>query len=83
MIINVFPNPSDGNFTLNINLNKGDEVKMTIIDQLGRKVKVENLKAEGTIINKTIELTNLGKGLYFINFTNTIGNSINKTILIQ
>ena len=62
--IELYPNPSNNNITFNINAN--EVLNLTIFDQLGRIVlnypEVEN--------NESINIENLGKGVFYYRLTN-------------
>lgn len=61
----LFPNPSQGTFTLTLNLASQSDVKISIIDLLGNQVyssKKSNVKNEDI----QFDLSNLAKGVYFV-----------------
>jgi len=59
--LSIFPNPNNGMFTISLkDLNKSN-CSVTVYDELGQQVYAENLT--GT---KTIDLTNLAKGIYSV-----------------
>lgn len=61
--IEVFPNPSNGLFSLSLNLNKAYEVEIEVLNLVGQTVWKQ--AAESTVQqNKTIDLTELTDGVY-------------------
>lgn len=62
----VYPNPTDGVLNLQYNLPKKSDVVITIYDAVGKEVYTT--KDLNVTYNKmTIDLTNQGKGVYFVN----------------
>lgn len=62
---NIFPNPTNGAFTVEIEQNLQNE-KLTIYNKLGELVYNETLN--GVLIKRNIDLSRLSKGIYFIRF---------------
>ncbi|HRH62668.1 MAG TPA: T9SS type A sorting domain-containing protein [Bacteroidia bacterium] len=61
----LFPNPSQGVFTMTLNLASQSDIKISIIDLLGNQVyssKKSNVKNEDI----QFDLSNLAKGVYFV-----------------
>lgn len=61
----VYPNPSSGNITVEINMPGKEKADLTITDMNGKTVFTEQLASEGKII-KQIDLSKNGKGVYSI-----------------
>ena len=61
----VFPNPSDGRFTLVIKADKSEATHYEVIDMCGKIISHEDLEPS-TFISKNIDLTNLEKGIYLL-----------------
>ena len=64
--LSIFPNPSNGNFTISLkNYQSSKQVDIAVYNLLGQKVKT--LNAEGTV-NNSINVNSLGleKGLYMV-----------------
>ncbi|SNR57908.1 Por secretion system C-terminal sorting domain-containing protein [Lutibacter agarilyticus] len=74
--LKVFPNPSDGIFTIKSNFN--EPVNFEMFDVLGREVLKMNKLDIG--INE-INATKLSSGTYLIKFTNEYGSYIEKLII--
>ena len=71
---NVFPNPSNGVF--NINLSSNDNVNLTVKNVVGQTVISETVTVSGNT-NHKISLTDYSKGIYFL----TVGNETVKLIV--
>lgn len=82
---NVFPNPSHGDFNIEIEALKEDTYTVQLLDLNGRVIDVmlnnEKLNAGLHILNGNFE-GRLADGVYLVNITNTNG-SVVKRILIQ
>lgn len=76
--ISLYPNPSNGVFT--VNNNTSDVINVSITDINGRVIKTtQNLSAEAKHI---ISLDNNAKGIYTVNISNA-NNTITKRITVQ
>jgi PKD repeat protein len=63
---NVLPNPSHGNFYLNVNSVQEDLLELTVFDMIGGKVYSEkNILVNGQLTSN-INLTALPEGIYFL-----------------
>lgn len=72
--LNIYPNPSDGQFTLS--LNAQDIVSIQLVNAEGKLVySSENIEINGTF-SKTINTVGLAQGVYYLSIT---GNDINIT----
>lgn len=76
--VNVFPNPSNGNFTLNIQTEDKTHtnVKIELFDIYGRLVGTYTAINNNGIISKQISNYTLGNGMYIVGYTI---NGIRKT----
>lgn len=74
----VFPNPAKNNFTIQFPKNSDSEVEVTISNTNGQVVKKQFI-AKSEIINnqKSIDITNLNNGIYFVQL---YSNSYSKAI---
>ena len=76
--IDVYPNPSNGQFTLSASGIYG-EVSITILDAMGRVILEEN----NVVLNestRTLDLSKEGKGIYFLRFSSKDGDVIKRLI---
>ena len=63
--LRIFPNPSDGIFTIEINKTENNKVSVEILDITGKLVYRNDFPVMGTL-KETIDLQNLNKGMYFL-----------------
>jgi hypothetical protein len=64
--VNVFPNPSSGVFTLNLDRVTSDEVVVTVFDLTGQVVYSEKLNSVSNGLVATIDLSGFANGAYFL-----------------
>ena len=77
--VKIYPNPSNtGVFNLDF---KNEVNSIKVMDVLGKVVFNENLVTATTGITKSIDLSNLTNGVYFINTVNDKGSTNYKVIL--
>jgi hypothetical protein len=70
--INVYPNPSNGEFTLEIVWTENSvQTEMQILDMTGRVISTQDIKLEKGVKQLYINETYLQKGTYLIVFPNT------------
>ncbi len=65
--INIFPNPSDGNFKCQIS-NFKKQLEMQIINIHGQEILKDKFEINSSLYNKVIDLSMWPKGIYFITF---------------
>lgn len=63
--IKVFPNPSDGNFEIQLFNTSGENLNLQLFDLKGRVIYVETIKDSGEI-NRTISINHLSVGIYLL-----------------
>ncbi|MCX6269450.1 MAG: C25 family cysteine peptidase [Bacteroidetes bacterium] len=77
--IAIFPNPSDGKFSLDISSSIVSKINLVVFNTLGMVVYTENdVKFQGTL-HKTIDLTRLPQGVYHLKVT---GDGVSTTIRV-
>jgi PKD repeat protein len=76
--LNIYPNPGNGIFTINMSRSQGDsEVK--VINPVGNVVYQESVTGNSF----SIDLSNLGQGVYFMLIKNADRNHIEKIVIEQ
>ncbi len=73
----IYPNPNDGEFYLDINLPKTDDVTIRVLNVLGKMVSVRRFPAvsSGKYI---IDISNEAKGIYFVEISTPAEKSVKK-----
>jgi len=78
----VNPNPGNGNFILNITNGQQDQLNIQIFNMVGNTVYQEtNIPVTGSL-KKTINLTNLSQGIYFLKIKGS-ETTLTQKIMIQ
>lgn len=80
-VLNVFPNPSKGTFLVSYFSNEKVELKLNVFTSNGEIVYAEVLPDFKGELNKTINLNNKPKGVYFIEIIADKKRSVKKIVL--
>ncbi len=64
--VNVYPNPSDGNYVLEINSNKDELLTYSVYSVAGQKLKESRVAVSSGTIKVALNITNLASGIYFL-----------------
>ena len=80
--IDVFPNPSNGQFTIDIKTKNNQPVQMRIFNAFGSEVYRENDLVINGATSKLVNLNDLPEGIYYLNLHGD-GVNIIKKIVIQ
>ncbi|OYU96377.1 MAG: hypothetical protein CFE21_08245 [Bacteroidetes bacterium B1(2017)] len=80
--LDVFPNPANSQITLRGNLLQSGDLKIQLMDGLGKIVLSQNLEISGTLIDKSINLQGIEAGIYVLNLTKN-GQTISKKLILQ
>ncbi|WP_266203330.1 T9SS type A sorting domain-containing protein [Pontibacter kalidii] len=62
----IYPNPSNGVFTISVSNLEAQEVELTILNVIGNEIYRETIKRTEPKISKTINLDRHAKGLYYV-----------------
>ena len=80
--LNLYPNPNEGNFTLEFNANVNSAVAITITDVTGKIVHTESVSTVrgNNLVN--LNVSNLQKGFYLLRSNDSV-SEINKSFIIR
>lgn len=79
--ISVYPNPSNGQFTVNMDVIESSKLLITLYDVSGKAVHTEDLGGFSGKFNKTFNLTHLSAGVYTLNLVMDQGTARYKLII--
>lgn len=79
----IFPNPSDGHFTLQYQLSNGERATINIYNAIGQKVKTQALSGNGYVQTLGIDLPNsiFQRGMYLLRITTGESDEVLKLLL--
>ena len=80
--MNIFPNPANNNLNLSFNINTPQNISIKMNNVTGQNVYSEIHSNFNGVFNKTIDVSSLSKGVYFVNVL-TEKASITRKIVIQ
>lgn len=80
--INLYPNPNEGDFTLEFNANVSSALNITITDITGKIAHTENISSVRGNNRVNLNVSNLQKGFYLLKANDSIGE-INKSFIIR
>ena len=66
--LKVYPNPSTGLLTIKGDFNKNHDLKVEVLDVIGKQVMSRNWQT-GTAMSQTLDLTSMAEGMYILRFT--------------
>ena len=67
-VFNIYPNPTEGNVYVDLNLNSEDNVRIRVLNSLGKVV--ETIERDNVVQDKfTIDLSNYSVGIYVVETT--------------
>ncbi len=78
---NVYPNPNNGIFTVELNNIKADDYKILVTNVLGQEVYVSTEKTS-ILISDKIDLSDLSKGVYMLEVSNS-ESTITEKIIVE
>ncbi len=68
--ISLFPNPNNGSFSLQGNVNTTDAIQLTIINSVGQIVHQQEVKTVNGKLNEQVHTSNLAGGVYLLQLQN-------------
>ena len=77
----IFPNPSDGRFTLRISTDKQEPVNCRIMDANGRIIKNENVNGKNGYQELAFDISQYAAGLYYITVSSPTFTRSQKLVL--
>tara|TARA_Y100000385_G_scaffold129504_1_gene134858 strand:- start:253 stop:2082 length:1830 start_codon:yes stop_codon:yes gene_type:complete len=77
----VYPNPNNGIFTVELNNIKADDYRILVTNVLGQEVYISN-KEVSTLISEKIDLSDLSKGVYMLEVSNS-ESTITEKIIVE
>lgn len=66
----LYPNPSNGNFTISFTANSGKNVNIAMYDVRGRLINSKDFTNSSSNFSETLDYRNLSGGMYFVTITN-------------
>ena len=80
--LNVFPNPSNGNVTIDYASTQQSDLTISVVNTLGATVYSSTIAGTNGTLNQNIDLSHLTKGIYMVNVASE--NSVTtKKLIIQ
>jgi hypothetical protein len=76
----VYPNPSNGLFTITMNTNTDDDYNLTIRDIQGKEVYTELISVNGEY-RRDLDLSDLAKGVYYLQIQDGENSKVEKLII--
>ncbi|MBN4070164.1 T9SS type A sorting domain-containing protein [Olleya sp. AH-315-F22] len=76
----VYPNPNNGEFTVKLNSNSGNNVKIVVYDIRGRRV-FDSTYNDASNFNEIINLGNVQSGIYLLNVSDGIRSTTKKIVV--
>ncbi|QNL21923.1 S8 family serine peptidase [Hyphobacterium sp. CCMP332] len=81
--LNVYPNPTNGSFTINASNLKGEKFEISIIDSKGKELIKRSKNSLNSSFNITFDMRNLSSGLYTIKVIGENSMTIKKLSYIK
>jgi hypothetical protein len=78
--VNVYPNPNSGKFTVNIDMPKTEQVKITFANLLGQQIGViaEGMMSDNTI---SVDFSNQPSGVYLLNIQTATQHIVKRVVV--
>ncbi|MFY9241952.1 MAG: reprolysin-like metallopeptidase [Polaribacter sp.] len=78
---NLFPNPSNGAFTLNFNMENAENVKLQLFDVRGRLVEEKNYENTSSYFTRKVIFDRASAGLYLLRISNGAKQTTRKLVI--
>jgi len=79
--IQIYPNPNTGRFSLEASLNSDQEVLIRVMDINGKELT--SIGERGKEIKRTIDLSEMGNGIYLLQLIRENGNAETRKIIVS
>lgn len=79
--LNIFPNPNKGEFVIEMELAKPQEMELELLNVIGQLVYKEGLGKVSGAYQKQLDLNNLAKGIYTLQLTSEEGTTTRKLMI--
>jgi hypothetical protein len=76
----LYPNPNNGNFTIQFNSNSGNEIKVNVHDMRGREIFNKTYSNNG-FFNEELQLSNVQSGVYLVNVQDGNRKEVKKIVV--
>lgn len=76
----LYPNPNNGNFTIQFNSNTGNEIKVNVHDVRGREIFAKSYNNNG-LFNESLELNNVQSGVYLVTVQDGARKELKKIVV--
>jgi hypothetical protein len=80
-LLTVYPNPSDGNYTLEFNANESKEIRYTIYSIAGQRIRQNRLSISAGKTKAALNISGMAGGMYMLELND--GNATKKIKLIK
>lgn len=80
--INIYPNPNTGNFVIEMEITKPQDLEIKLINVIGQTIYEEKISKYSGDYKKEIELPNIKSGVYYLNIETKEG-VIRRKVIVQ
>jgi hypothetical protein len=81
--LNIYPNPSNGVFTLNYSIAQSEIVRVSIINELGQEVYSEQKQINAGHNTEQLNMENLASGIYSLRMQTSNSNTVRKLLIMR
>jgi hypothetical protein len=79
-VFEVYPNPSNGLFTLNVKTTQEEDFNMVVRDVKGKLVYENNVSVNG-VYNESMDFSHLAKGVYYLQVQSENATRVEKLVI--